>query len=80
MRRALALAGCVAGAACAHHAPEMVEAPRCVTDVLYFGRNIAGLGRADSAVVSESDWRAFADDAFRRWIPSGLTEADAAGR
>ena len=58
----------------------MLEAPRCLADALYFGRNIAGLGRPDSAMVSESDWRAFADDAFRRWIPNGLTEADAGGR
>jgi hypothetical protein len=78
--RSLTLACCIAVIACAHHAPAILEAPRCVADVLYFGRNIAGLGRPDSAVVSDTDWRAFADDAFRRWVPSGLTETDAAGR
>jgi hypothetical protein len=74
------VAGCLAGGACAHHVQSTPEAPRCVADVLYFGRNIAGATRPDSGVVSQGQWREFADDAFRRWIPSGLTESDAAGR
>jgi hypothetical protein len=49
-------------------------------DVLYFGRNIAGSTRPDSAVVSPAEWRRFADTAFRRWLPNGSTEADAKGR
>jgi hypothetical protein len=80
VRRALVAFGCLMGSACTHHLPPAPASPRCVADVLYFGRNIAGAARPDSAAVSQSDWRAFVDDAFRRWIPSGSTEADAAGR
>lgn len=78
--RAQVLVGCIVAAACAHHAPPGRAAPGCVADVLYFGRNIAGGGRPDSAVVSAADWRAFIDSAFRRWLPTGSTETDAEGR
>lgn len=49
-------------------------------DILYFGRNVPGGGRADSSVVSSAAWRAFVDEAFPRWLPSGSTETDAQGR
>jgi Protein of unknown function (DUF3574) len=80
LRRALRVAAVTACAGCAHHVASMLDAPHCVADVLYFGRNIAGAGRPDSAVLSQDQWRQFADDAFRRWIPGGSTETDAAGR
>ncbi len=75
----LVAVGCLVAGACTPHLHPAPASPQCVADVLYFGRNIAGVARPDSAVVSQSDWRAFVDDAFRRWIPSGSTEADAAG-
>lgn len=80
MRRALVAFGCLMSSACTHHLQPAPASPHCVADVLYFGRNIAGAARPDSAVVSQSDWRAFVDDAFRRWIPTGSTETDATGR
>jgi len=80
VRRQLVAFGCLVSSACTPHLQPSPTASQCVADVLYFGRNIAGAAHADSAVVSQSDWRVFADDAFRRWMPTGLTETDAAGR
>jgi hypothetical protein len=71
---------CAIATACVHHAAPARGAPRCIADVLYFGRNIAGGGRPDSAIVSSAAWSAFADSAFRRWLPGGSTETDAEGR
>lgn len=78
--RVAVLIGSLAVAACMHHAAPPRRAPRCLADVLYFGRNIPGRGRPDSAFVSSAEWHAFADTAFRRWLPNGSTETDAEGR
>jgi Protein of unknown function (DUF3574) len=78
--RAVVLIGCLGVDACVHHAPPGRRASRCLVDVLYFGRNIAGGGRPDSAFVSSVEWHAFADTVFRRWLPNGSTETDALGR
>ena len=78
--RVAVLIGSLAVAACVHHAAPPRRAPRCLADVLYFGRNIPGHGRPDSAFVSSAEWHAFADTAFRRWLPNGSSETDAEGR
>jgi Protein of unknown function (DUF3574) len=78
--RAAVVIGWLGVDACVHHAPPARLAPRCLADVLYFGRNIAGGGRPDSAFVSSAEWHAFADTAFRRWLPNGSTETGAEGR
>jgi hypothetical protein len=75
-----AMLACVGIAACAHHVSAGVTTSSCAVDVLYFGRNIAGGGRSDSAIVSQREWRVFADSAFPRWVPGGSTEVDAVGR
>jgi hypothetical protein len=66
--------------ACAHRVGSSPTLPTCAVDVLYFGRNIRGGGKPDSAVVSQREWRVFADSAFPRWAPEGSTEVDGVGR
>ena len=78
--RIAVLINSLAVAACVHHATPPRRAPRCLADVLYFGRSIPGGGRPDSAFVSATEWHAFADRAFRRWLPNGSTKSDAEGR
>jgi len=51
-----------------------------VSEALFFGRNIPGAGRPDSAEVSAAEWRQFADDVLSRWLPSGSTTMDGEGR
>jgi hypothetical protein len=53
---------------------------RCVSETLYFGRNIGGSGRPDSAQVTADEWRVYADSVLTRWIPEGSTTTDAEGR
>ena len=65
---------------CAHRVHSAAPAAACVVDVLYFGRNVPGGGKPDSAIVSQRDWRVFADSAFPHWVPEGSTEIDGVGR
>jgi hypothetical protein len=78
--RMLAAAACVVTLACVRQASWRSASIHCVADALYFGRDIPGAGRPDSAYVSAAAWRAFADEALPHWFPDGSTETDANGR
>lgn len=70
-----------AALACARGAavPPSPQPVSWVSETLFFGRNVAGAGRPDSARVSQAEWRGFADEVLARWLPNGYTVLDALG-